>query len=257
MSTLPSTTPRSTPVASTFTGSFNLGRIGVLIDRWANLFPGMANQVPEAQAYLLLELNERKLPVASIQTVKAHAGLMSQVTSMVSGGYERPYVVIQTDPGVVCALYIASYGNDLYASWRTHVRGVLNRRLFLLLAAAAAVPSLCISPCLLLFGTIQQGFSLFGGGSQTNLMTSIAPILFIFAGLFVTGLFLLAFAGYFLQGNILYYFFVEPDIFDAEDVTALSMAAHQSLVNAVNKIGIDITKIEPKKFNSGRRSERL
>src|SRR5689334_3839765 len=110
------------PTEVKFSGSFNISDMGTFIDRWSGVFPRMAEQCSQVQDHFLTELKARKIPNTYPKAVNAQLGLLGQVTSMVGGGYERPYIICETNPGVTCAAYIGQRGTDLYASWRTHVR---------------------------------------------------------------------------------------------------------------------------------------
>ncbi len=69
---------------------------------------------------------------------------------------------------------------------------------------------------------------------------------------------LIAIAGRILKGNFLAFFFIEPNVFDAEDITAMSLSAHKSLIRALDNTGIDVTKLRLKQnFKGGRRGEDL
>jgi hypothetical protein len=58
--------------------------------------------------------------------------------------------------------------------------------------------------------------------------------------------------------NFFRYFYVEPNLFDADDITAMSLSAHKSLIRALDKAGIDASKLRLKQsFKGGRWEEEL
>mgnify|MGYP001477611831 CR=1 FL=1 len=77
-----------------------------------------------------------------------------------------------------------------------------------------------------------------------------------FVGGALAGVILLAILGYALKGDMLAYFFVEPNLFDAEDITAMQFSVHKSLLRALDATGIDTSKLRLKQeFKGGRKSE--
>jgi hypothetical protein len=238
---------RSTlPSAPSFapTRNFNLGNLGLYIDRWADVIEGRADLADTVRANVLQALRDRNLPDIQVEPVKATASLLSE---------SRPYIVTTTSPGVTTAIYIARHGRDLYVSWRTHVRGVWNRKLFIILAGLALVPTLCVSPCLLITNAVSNLTSPFGGGGGTNIpILAVLPAAIAF---FVFELLLVALAGYFLRGDFFAYFFVEPTVFDAEDVAAMSLTVHKVVQDAVKKSGVETALLAKADFKGGRKSE--
>ena len=54
------------------------------------------------------------------------------------------------------------------------------------------------------------------------------------------------------------FFVIEPNLFDADDITAMSLTAHKSLLRAMDSSGIDMSKLRLKQdFQGGRRGERV
>ena len=62
--------------------------------------------------------------------------------------------------------------------------------------------------------------------------------------------------GRLVKGYSYYYFFNHPTVFDAEDITAMSLSAHYALIRSLDNAGIDTSKLRIKeKFTGGRRGE--
>lgn len=228
--------------------SVNINGMGILVDRWAEIIEGKADIAETVRNSLIKILQSKKMPDIRIRLVTGTLG----ITSL--NAQRRPYIIAETEPGVKTAIYVAPHGNDLYVSWRTHVRGVINTKLLSILAVTAATPTLCLTPCLLI-GSIVGGT--FGTG-RFDLGGSLAPFFGVFMGFLLFEALIVALAGFFLRGDFLAYFFVEPTIFDAEDVIALSLSVHKGLQKAVAETGTSVKAWESKtNFKSGRKSEAL
>jgi len=79
---------------------------------------------------------------------------------------------------------------------------------------------------------------------------------FIIAVIF--GAILVGLDGLFLHRNPYKNFFVEVTTLDAEDVTALSLATHYSLIRVLDQTGIDTSILRIKEqFTGGRRNEHI
>ena len=228
---------------------FSLSNIGIFIDRWGDVIEGRAELADSIRADVYQTLRDKHMPDVRVEPVKANVGFLSE---------NRPYIITTTSPGVTTAIYIARHGKDLYVSWRTHVRGVINWRLLAVLAAMALLPTLCISPCLFVANLATSITNPFGNGPNLgSIGSAIAPLIGIGFGFFLTELLLVALAGYFFRGNFLIFFFVEPTIFDAEDVAAMSLSAHKAIQNAVEKAGVHASLLAKTTFRAGRKSEQL
>lgn len=269
---------------------FNLNSLGMFIDRWSNVFEGMADKKDAVRTQVLKDLQDRKIAHVKLRPVKATVGGLLHIGTRP----ERPYIVAETQPGVTTAIYVGESGSDLYVSWRTHVKGVFNIPLIRSFVVLAVIPALLFLLCGLctsynLRGGINLGLgvsdptlglgSLLSGGNTQNQYNQYANPpndvelffrtlggwlgwilqIMLVAGVLIFASLLIGTAafGHFLRNDPLYYFYVEPTIFDAENVAALSTTVHQVLLHAVDSAGIDITKIPEKVVNSGRRSDRI
>ncbi len=78
------------------------------------------------------------------------------------------------------------------------------------------------------------------------------------AGIAVLGFILLGIAGRIIKGRFFAYFFIEPNVFDAEDITAMSLSVHKSIIRSLDDAGIDISKLRVKQtFRGGRRGDEV
>jgi hypothetical protein len=76
-------------------------------------------------------------------------------------------------------------------------------------------------------------------------------------GLSVLFALLVAGVGLVLKRNPLAFFIKELDAFDADDIAAMTLAVHKSLLQAVDKVGIDIHLLRMKEQFRGGRRDRL
>jgi hypothetical protein len=73
-------------------------------------------------------------------------------------------------------------------------------------------------------------------------------------GFLILFVFLMATVGRLIKGDNLAYFFIEPSWFDAEDITAMGLSVHKSILRSLDASGIDISKLRLKQtFKGGRR----
>jgi len=229
-------TTSQTPAAPP--NSLNVNKLGIFLDGWSELIEGMGSKADKVRKDVLKLVEGREIPdVASGEKI----GYVSLISKD-----RRDYIVSETDPGATTTIYIAQYGKDLYASWRTWIQYVLNWDLLKWFVGAAVVFGL-------FGGGIRQGGGFLGPQETTFSFGGwIAATVAWLIGFAI----LLAIAGRVIKGSFLAYFFVEPNIFDAEDITAMSLAAHYSVLRALDKAGIDTSQLRIKqKFTGGRRGE--
>lgn len=218
--------------------SLNVNKLGVFLDGWSELIEGMGSKAGKVRKDVLKLVEGREIP-------EVYTGDRSGYVSLISKD-RRDYIVSETNPGATTTIYIAKYGKDLYASWRTWIQMVFNWDFLKWVIGGAVVLGL-------FGGGIRRGGGLFGSQQTTFsfgwwIAATIAWL--IFAAV------ILAIAGRVIKGSFLAYFFVEPNIFDAEDITAMSLAAHYSILRALDKAGIDTSQLRIKqKFTGGRRGE--
>jgi hypothetical protein len=78
----------------------------------------------------------------------------------------------------------------------------------------------------------------------------------LFAGFFVGVIILLILGGLFFKRSLLFYLLVQPNQFDVEDISAMSLAVHKSILRVLDDSGIDISQLRIKeKFTGGRKGE--
>jgi hypothetical protein len=82
--------------------------------------------------------------------------------------------------------------------------------------------------------------------------------LWMMLGAFLIALFLLIVAGIFIKKQPLYYLLVQPNQFDVEDISAMSIAVHKSILRVLDDAGIDVSQLRTKEqFTGGRKGENI
>lgn len=231
-------TSSQSPVAPP--NSLNVNKLGFYLDGWADIVEGMGSKAGEVRQNVLKSLQDRNMPEITLGNKNGYVSLVSNE--------KRDYVVAETNPGARTVINISQHGKDLYASWRTWLEPKVNWGLLKWFGLGAAVLGLFT-------GGIQQGGGFFGP-SQTSF--SLTGWIFSTIGFALLAAFGLAIAGRIFKGGFLAYFFIEPNVFDAEDITAMSLSVHKSIIRSLDISGIDISKLRIKeKFTGGRRGEDL
>lgn len=106
--------------------------------------------------------------------------------------------------------------------------------------------------------TMQDGIRLFLSKVVEGMKSITNPYPIIPTTLEILGAFLVlaALMGLLLRKNIWTFILKEPSIFDAEDITAMNLSVHQSIIRSLDNAGVDITKLRIKqRFSGGRRGE--
>lgn len=225
-------TPKETPrrsTASTATdraGRKRIDRLGNRIDGWAELVDDKADQVEAMYQFLRQRLAERDMPLVSHDDKMLTPGGLA--------GEKRHYHLVTHQVGASVAVRVAEFGSDLYVAWDLFVRLVWNWGTFATIAGVAGLIGYAWE--------MQSSYSLF----ESWLVKTIALIVTITP---MVGL-----AGLALKGNFWAPFREQYNHFSADDVTAMTLAVHDSLLEGLDHIGVNMTLIRPKKeFRAGER----
>jgi len=224
--------------------SYNVNNLGYFLDGWADLIEGMGEKTEEVRSKVVKELQGRNMPDIKISNPIAVASSL--------GNEKREYTITTTYPGATTAIYIACHGKDLYTSWRTFINPVLNWGTIILLAIIAGGLSLWWQGSGLRINTFDDYLYYFSEWFSF-IEWIVGAILVFFVGSFMVSL-----AGRHLKGNSRAFFYIEPNLFDADDIAAMSLSAHKSILRALDTAGIDVTKLRLKQdFKGGRRDEMI
>ena len=195
--------------------------LGFYLDGWSELVDNMSSLEDQVRQALLQDLERRQMPAIQISSRWGFSKLL--------GSEKRPYLLLQKRPGITTTMYVGAHGTDLYVSWRTYIKPVINILTIL---------------GLIIFGVIFD-----------SLLPDIDGGLI---GGIIVGALLLVIAGSTSHRNPYKYFQANVTIIDAEDITALNLSAHYSLLRALDQTGVDTSKLRIKnKFSSGRKGEEI
>jgi hypothetical protein len=216
--------------------NINVNALGYFLDGWADIAEGMGDKVETVRANVLNELHNREMPEIQVDRM---TGIISLTSNQ-----RRPYLIATTAPGATTAINISKHGKDLFASWKTFIHPVLNQGVILI----------TLGICVFL-GLITGGYrpgGMFDSGPSFSFGAWLSStILFLILAAVILG-----FGGRIFKGSFLAFFFVEPNLFDADDITAMSLSAHKSILRGLDNAGIDVSKLRLKQdFKGGRRDE--
>ena len=144
---------------------FNLNNLGVYLDGWADLIEEKGDEADKVRQLVFDSLTQRQMPEIGLYKV---LGLVS-----LSSKDRRLYLMSMTHPGATTALNISKHGKDLFVSWRTFIRLILNKKLLLIMLAIAGAFVFCSSSWKIV-ETMLSGRSLF----DTSYLSQIFGIVF-------------------------------------------------------------------------------
>ncbi len=88
----------------------NVNTFGRYLDGWSQLIEGKGDRAQAVRDNLAGRMRERTIPKLEITPIIGVSGRTELA---------RPYILTKTHNGYTSAIYIESYGQDLYVSWRT------------------------------------------------------------------------------------------------------------------------------------------
>jgi hypothetical protein len=210
-------------------GSTSIDSLGARLDGWADLIPDAGNKASDVKAAFDAELQGCNLPQANIFRTELTPGGLS--------GQRRPYLLVQSYTGATMAVSIGEFGKSLYLAWEIFVRPVLKRREILIMLGVSFF--LAVLPQI-----ASQSFSLFG-----LLFGTVAWMIVISLGA--------AILGKVLRNSPWAFFVQEIDLFAADDITAMMLATHKSLLRALDIVGVESSTLRSKSSFRAGRHERL
>ena len=223
--------------------NLNVNKLGYFLDGWADLVENNGDKATEVKQLVFQYLAERNMPEVEVKQVNGSVGL---------GTNKRPYNITATSPGATTAIYVGEHGRDLYVSWRTFIKPVLSNLVAFLLLLSFLVGLYSADKAY----NFSYGSSFSSLGLQNPVIATVVAFLTTFIFLFALLALLVAALGVVLKGDFRAYFFIEPNIFDAEDITAMGLSVHKSLIRSLDTTGIDVTELRLKQnFKGGRKGE--
>lgn len=219
----------------------NVTRLGIYLDGWAEIIEDMGEKAPEVQNEVLKRLIERDMPDTKLEL---KTGCVSKFW-----GEKRDYVVAEIDPGVNTLISVNKHGKDLFVAWRTWIAPRVNFTLLMWVGLVALFAGIFA-------GGINKSTNFFTG--EVTIHFSIWGSVAFAVGTFLGEIILICFWGKLYTGRFMTYIFKQVNVYDADDISALSLSVHHFLLRALDNIGIDISQLRIKqKFSNGRRGEEL
>lgn len=202
-------------------GAHRIDRLGTRLDGWADVVLDAGER-----AEAVMDTFEQMLAAQQMPHIDIYR---QQITSGGLMGERRSYELVKHEVGTTLAVYIASFGQNLYMSWDLFVRPVIQW---------------------LVLGGILVAAGLFGALITDSLFTWL-PATFIF---FLFFAFIVGVAGRVLRGSFTAFFMREVDHFVADDLAAMSLSTHKTILAAVDAAGLDVDLLRSKReFRAGQR----
>ena len=203
----------------------------------SSLIEGMGEKAEDVLREVASGLQDRQMPNVNTVLRPAKADSMSK--------QRRLHIINTTSPGATTTIFIGKHGNDLYVAWRTFIRPVINQQILMLM--------LLIDGFL---GLVLGGFTGRSSGFTSNVRFSFIGWVEVTVILMILSVLLMMLAGKLIRDDVLVFFFVKPNLFDADDIAAMSLSAHKTILRALDLIGIDSSKLRIKQnFKGGRQGE--
>jgi hypothetical protein len=159
-------------------------------------------------------------------------------------GEQRHYHLVLHQVGATIAIYVSAFGRDLYVSWDLFASLVWKLRTIVIILAVAAVISF---PAFVMVGGI-------GPDGLAGLFFGFVGWLFVTVGNAIGLSFFVGLAGLVLKRSFWAFFREEYNHFRADDITAMTLAVHHSIIEGLDSIGVDQALVRPKEqFRAGRR----
>ena len=224
-------------------GAIPIADLGTRLDGWADILLGAG-----AQAQMVAESFEQQLLAQNMPVVKI---VPETLTPGGWSGKRRSYYLVQIEPGASMAVYINRFGENLYLAWDMYVRPIIRWPILVIaLCLIFALPALA---CFVGYnGDFLTRLAYAGVGGSTALLI-ITLLCSPAAGvglLFGAGL-----IGLIQRGNATAFFIKEIDTFTADDITAMMMSVHKTLLAALDEAGLKTDLLHEKdRFFAGQRT---
>ena len=224
-------------------GAIPIADLGTRLDGWADILLGAG-----AQAQMVAESFEQQLLAQNMPVVKI---VPETLTPGGWSGKRRSYYLVQIEPGASMAVYINRFGENLYLAWDMYVRPII--RWPILVVALCLIFALPALACFVGYnGDFLTRLAYAGVGGSTALLI-ITLLCSPAAGvglLFGAGL-----IGLIQRGNATAFFIKEIDTFTADDITAMMMSVHKTLLAALDEAGLKTDLLHEKdRFFAGQRT---
>lgn len=226
-------------------GAIPIAHLGTRLDGWADILLGAG-----AQAHMVAESFRQQLVAQNMPVVKVRPRALTT-----GGGWSsktRPYYLVQIEPGASMAVYISHFGENLYLGWDMYVRPIIRWPILIIaLCLIFALPALA---CYVGYDNNLLTRLVYNNGMGSSTVLLVLTLLCSpVAGiglLFGAGL-----IGLMQRGNAAAFFIEEIDTFTADDITAMMMSVHKTLLVAVDEAGLRTDLLHEKgQYYAGQRT---
>lgn len=224
-------------------GAIPIADLGTRLDGWADILLGAG-----AQAQMVAESFEQQLLAQNMPVVKIRP------RTLTPGGWSgkrRSYYLVQIEPGASMAVYINRFGENLYLAWDMYVRPIIRWPILVIaLCLIFALPALA---CFVGYNgdfLTRPAYAGVGGSTALLIITLLCSPAAGVGLLFGAGL-----IGLIQRGNATAFFIKEIDTFTADDITAMMMSVHKTLLAALDEAGLKTDLLHEKdRFFAGQRT---
>jgi len=228
---------------------------GVRREHAAWLLQGLGQRAEDLRDRVTEQFGQRQIPDARVDLII--------LTGKGVGVEQRPFYRIQRGLATVW-LYIARFGEDLYISQVSYIKGQISLARVIFLFGLFALVGLSWINSMLVSINLQQvadslGSSFFGGrGAEPNILLIsalcctgplgfLAQLSLLFG--FIFSLYKLA-----TEKDFLALLRARPNEFQEDDIVSLEKAVNETVRQGADIVGIDLKLLEPgKAYNSNRR----
>lgn len=191
---------------------------GKWIDGWADILEGAANMSSSVNNTFVETFTGHQLPNINVSRVN--------ITENGDKNGKRNFHLIRDFAGSTVAVYIGPFGNDLFLTWNLYSKQSLK-----ITNVAGIIGSSVVMGTLSAISQI--GFNFF-----IWLLAILGWTILIVVGILI--------GSWVWYGDPLFFFFEKDSQFIADDLVAITIATHKSLLNTLETIGFDTSSIHPK-----------
>ena len=210
-----------------------LYRLATRIDSWGDVIDTLGERAAQLREAFQARMLAQGLP-----------SMGYEVTRFGIGADRRKYLVIRPlHRGGRVTVYITEFGQNLYIAWDMWLTRAIRWPVILgMLGVSFLFGPIVIS--LVVIATV------LGSRSVSNLFWFVVPIA-VFCVNFFLLTFLLGYLGRMVRNDPLAFFVAETNDFEIQDLRALLLTTHYTLLQSADAVGIDVSRLRAKeKFGS-------
>lgn len=210
-----------------------LYRFATRIDSWGDVIDTLGERAAQLRETFQARMLAQGLP-----------SMGYEVTRFGIGADQRKYLVIRPlHRGGRVTVSISEFGQNLYIAWDMWLTRAVRWPVILGMLGV----SFLFGPIVIALGVIA---SVLGSRSISNLFWFVVPIA-VFCVNFFLLTFLFGYLGRMVKNDPLAFFVVETNDFEVQDLRALLLTTHYTLLQSADAVGIEVSRLRAKdKFGS-------